>query len=204
MLVDSGSQLNLLPKSFIPDNVKIHAPDIFAKNYGGGSVEILGYVECDFHVKTEKWGKSRFYIVNDNCEAILGSEALKSNEILINLHRNRLVKSGPIERMANLSNNSSNNPSIFGIEQDSLYAVSEQNFTFRGKSEQIIDLKIPHLNRSMNLFLEESQLKNSKLELIESFQRVDPENPVFRVLVINPLNSSIKIPLEQFLQNSQK
>jgi len=193
-LVDTGSQLNLLPKSCVPENVHIFPPDLSASNYGGGSVEILGYVNEKFYIGAELWGESRFYIVPDHYEPILGSEAIKSNEITVVLHRNKLIKSGPIERLAKLCATKIDNIRIDGIKEDSFFAISEQNYTFRGKSEQMIDLRVDNLKDARNLFVDETQLGNSKLEIIQSFKSVDPSFPYFQVLVVNPLNSSIKIP----------
>ena len=183
-----------MPKSFVPENVKICPPDLVARNYGGGSVVILGFVEEKFYIENQLWGSSRFYIVPDNCEPILGSEAIKSNEITVILHRNRLIKSGPIERLAKLCALKVDEVRIDGIKEDCFFARSEQNFTFRGKSEQLIDLKIDNLTEPRNLFVDETQLGNSKLEIIQSFQSVDPSHPFIQVLIINPLNSTIKIP----------
>ena len=182
-----------MPKSLVPEHVKICPPDLSARNYGGGSVDILGYIEEKFYIENTLWGSSRFYIVPDNCEPILGSEAIKSNEITVILHRNRLIKSGPIERLAKLCAIKINEIRIDGIKEDCFFARSEQNFTFRGKSEQLIDLKIDNLTELRNLFVDETQLGNSKLEIVKSYQSVDPSHPYIQVLVINPLNSTVKI-----------
>ena len=106
----------------------------------------------------------------DNCEPILGSEALKTNEITVILHRNKLIKSGPIERLAKLCSIKMNEICISGIKEDCFFARSEHNLTFRGKSEQLIDLKIDNLSEPRNLFVDETQLGNSKLEIVQSFQ----------------------------------
>ena len=193
-LLDTGSQLNILPKAYVPDNVKIHETDISVKNYSGGRVPILGFVEEKFTINNEIFGKGCFYVVDNCLDPILGSEALAGNEILINLARKRLIQSGPIERKAEICAISSNNPSIDGVMEDSLFAYSTENHTFRGKSEQIIDLRIDGLECAKNLFFDESLLPGSKLEIIQSYQSVDPESPFFRILVINPLNSTIRIP----------
>ena len=73
-------------------------------------------------------------------------------------------------------------------------ARSETTFTFRAKTEILIDLKVYDLERTINLFFEKSNLGDSKLQLIPSFQTVDKDLPVFRILVINPTESSIRIP----------
>ena len=44
------------------------------------------------------------------------------------------------------------------------------------------------------LFFENSNLGESKLQLIPSFQTVEIEDPKFRLMVINPTELSIRIP----------
>jgi hypothetical protein len=193
-LLDTGSQLNILPKSYVPDSIKINKTDISAKNYSGGSVAILGYVEAKFSINNEIFCEGCFYIVDSCLEPILGSEALAKNEILINLARKRIIQNGPIQRHAEICSISSKIPNIDGVMEDGLFAYSTENHTFRGKSEQIIDLKIDGIQCHKNLFFDESLIPGSKLEIVQSYQSVDPENPFFRVLVINPLNSTIRIP----------
>jgi hypothetical protein len=40
--------LNLIQKCHIPDGIEIHKNEMRAQNYGGGNVEILGFIEEDF------------------------------------------------------------------------------------------------------------------------------------------------------------
>ena len=66
--------------------------------------------------------------------------------------------------------------------------------TFKPKSEILIDLEIENLDRTINLFFEKSNLGESKLQIIPSFQTVQISDPKFRILVVNPTETSIKIP----------
>lgn len=79
-------------------------------------------------------------------------------------------------------------------KEDSFFAYSLENYTFKGKSETIIDLEVKNLKSQKNLFYEKSQIPGSKLEMIQTFQTVTPENPIFRLIVINPVNSTVRIP----------
>jgi hypothetical protein len=160
-----------------------------AQNYGGGNVEILGFIEKDFKIDNISWGKSRFYIVSNNLHSILGSASLEENEIIINLNRGKLIQSGPVERFANINKIEIKEESNSGFE-----AISTKNYTFKGKSELMIDLQVKNIFETVPVFFETSELVHSRLELIPSFQIVSPDNPVFRLLVLNPTDQTIKIP----------
>lgn len=187
-LVDTGSQLNLIQECHIPKGTIIHQSDLRVQNYSGGDVKISGYIESEFKIDNISWGKSRFYVVSNNLYSILGSASLEENEIIVNLHRGKLIQSGPVERFAKINK--------IGIKEEADFdfqGVSTQNYTFRGKSECMIDLRVNNLTDTAPLFFETSELRNSKLELIPSFQVVSPDNPIFRLLVLNPTDQTIKI-----------
>lgn len=186
-MLDTGSQINTICSKYIPKNLKLEKNDIHVVNYSGGKIDILGTIEADLIIENENWGKSIFYVVPDNLSPILGSEAIKKNEITINLSRNRIIKSGPIQRFASLNLLQNNSP-------DSFCAYSLETITFRANSETIVDLKVENINTDKNLFFETSNLGNgSRLQLIPSFQILSPSEPVFRLLVINPTDSSVRI-----------
>ena len=189
MLLDTGSMINILPKKYIPDSIKITPNDLKVVAYNNSSVPIYGFFETDLIIDGTNWGKARFY-VSDNFSPILGSASIEDLEMTINLKRKKIVNHGPIERMANICN-VVNSSSINGSDQ--FDAISTQNFTFRPKSETIVDLEVINLSNSLSLFFEESNLKNSKLEILPSFQHVSHSSPYFRVYVINPTNNTIKI-----------
>jgi hypothetical protein len=190
-LVDTGSQLNIICKKSVPKNKKIEKTKIEVLNYSGGKIEIFGKVEAEIFIEGICWGKSEFYIVSDELSPILGVPALVDNEILINLKRMKLIQSGPIQRFCKLNRIEVTEQEV---KNDYFSAISQQTITFRPKTELLIDLHVPDLNRTRNLFFEESNLGNCKLQLIPSFQVVEKDNKVFRILVINPSDSSIKIP----------
>ena len=103
----------------------------------------------------------------------------------------KLIQSGPVERFCNL-----NRIQVSAEKSESVYfkAHSQSTITFRPKTEMLVDLHVPDIKRTRNLFFEESNLGECKLQIIPSFQVVENENKIFRVLVINPSESSIKIP----------
>ena len=189
MLLDTGSMINILPKTYIPDSIKITPNDLKVIAYNNSSVPIYGFFETDLIIDGKNWGKARFY-VTDNFSPILGSGSIEDLEMTINLKRKRIINHGPIERIANICNIVN---SKFSNESDQFDAISTQNFTFRPKSETIVDLEVLNLENSLSLFFEESNLKNSKLEILPSFQHVLQNSPFFRVYVVNPTINTIKI-----------
>ena len=190
-LVDTGSQLNIIRKKNVPKNKKIEKTKIEVMNYSGGRIEIFGKVEAEIVIDGTCWGKSEFFVVSDELSPILGVPALVDNEILINLKRMKLIQSGPVERFCKL-----NRIEVLAEEEQivSFKAYSQSTCTFRPKTEMLIDLHVPDINSTKNLFFEESNLGDCKLQLIPSYQMVENKDKIFRVLVINPSESSIKIP----------
>ena len=160
-------------------------------NYSGGKIEVFGKIEADITIDDICWGKSYFYVVSDQFSEILGVPALVDNEILINLKRSKMIQTGPVQRFCHLNQIeiAKNN-----AETETFDALSTVNFTFKARTETLIDLEVANLNRTVNLFFENSNLGESKLQLIPSFQTVDCEDPKFRLMVINPTEISIKIP----------
>ena len=127
--------------------------------------------------------------------SILGSRFIEDNEIVIVLKRRKLIKHGPIDRFVNLVLESNNTRTNEIKEDNQIWdAISENTYTFRGRSETIIDLRVHGLEGTKTLFFERSNLENSRLEFIPSLQDLDVEMNVFRLLVVNPLESSIRIP----------
>jgi len=187
--------VNCLQHKFVPKDFKIQKSLIDIKSYSDDNVGVLGYIDTELVINNESWGPIRFHVVPDNLSSILGSKFIEDNEIVIVLKRRKLIKHGPIDRFVNLfleSNNVRNNE----IKEDEqiFNAISETTFTFKGRSETLIDLRIHGIECPKTLFFESSNLENSKLEFVPSLQIVDRNSNIFRLLVINPLESSIRIP----------
>jgi hypothetical protein len=190
-LVDTGSQLNLICHKNVPKNIKIIKTQIEVNDYSGGKIDVYGKVEAEIFINDVCWGKSIFYVVSNHLSQILGVPALIDNEILINLKSSKMIQAGPVQRFCQL-----NQVEVVRDEKDvqKLKAFSTTTLTFKAKSEILIDLEIENLDRTMNLFFEKSNLGESKLQILPSFQTVKTADPKFRILVINPTETSIKIP----------
>ena len=190
MLLDTGSMINILPKKYVPDSTVIMPNDIKVIAYNNSSVPIHGFIETNLIIDGHNWGQARFYL-GDNFSPILGSASIEDLEMTINLKRGRIINHGPIERIANICNIV--NKPFNNLNTEIFDAFSTETFTFRPKSETIIDLTVKNLDASHSLFFEENNLRNSKLEFLPSFQHVSQDSPFFRVCVINPTNNTIKI-----------
>jgi len=70
--------------------------------------------------------------------------------------------------------------------------ILTETFTFKAKTETLVDLHVSKINKKFSLFFEESALKKCRLELVPSCQEVTPDNPIFRCLIINPGSSAIR------------
>ena len=190
-LVDTGSQLNLICHKNVPKNIKIIKTQIEVNDYSGGKIDVFGKIEAEIFINDVSWGKSIFYVVSNHLSQILGVPALVDNEILINLKKSKMIQAGPVQRFCQL-----NRIEIVREENEvkKFKAFSTTTLTFKPKSEILIDLEIENLDRTMNLFFEKSNLGESKLQIIPSFQTVQISDPKFRILVVNPTETSIKIP----------
>ena len=187
-MIDTGSQINLLNKRHVPESVIIQKNDLKISAYNNSSVEVFGFIETDIVIDNVKWGKGRFYVVENSLNSIIGTASLQDFEIVLDLKRKRLIQAGPVQRMATvleLKIDDRNNEIFEG--------VLDETFTFKPKTETLVDLHVAKINKKISLFFEESLLKNCRLELIPSCQEISPENPIFRCLIINPGSSAIKI-----------
>jgi hypothetical protein len=168
-LVDTGSQLNLICHKNVPKNIKIIKTQIEVNDYSGGKIDVFGKIEAEIFINDVSWGKSIFYVVSNHLSQILGVPALVDNEILINLKKSKMIQAGPVQRFCQL-----NQIEIAREENEveKFKAFSTTTLTFKPKSEILIDLEIENLDRTMNLFFEKSNLGESKLQIIPSFQTV--------------------------------
>jgi hypothetical protein len=188
LMIDTGSQINLLNKRHVPESVIIQKNDLKISAYNNSSVEVFGYIETDVVIENEKWGKGRFYVVENSLNSIIGTASLQDFEIVLDLKRKRLIQAGPVRRMATVTEIKVDNGN-----DENFDGVLNETFTFKPRTETLVDLHVLKIKNKISLFFEESVLKNCRLELIPSCQEVTPENPIFRCLIINPGNSAIKI-----------
>ena len=195
LLIDTGSQVNCLQVKYVPKDFEIQKSLFNVKSYSDENVEILGYIDTVLKIDNESWGNIRFLVVPNHLSSILGSRFIEDNEIIIVLKRRKLIKHGPIDRLVNLtlSPNNARVNEIMDVNQI-WDAISENTITFKGRSETLIDLRVRSLNSAKTLFFEKSNLENSRLEFIPSMQDLDENMNIFRLLVVNPLESSIRIP----------
>jgi hypothetical protein len=188
LMIDTGSQINLLNIKHVPESIVIQKNDLKISAYNNTSVQVFGFIETDIVIDKIKWGKGRFYIVDNSLNSILGTSTMEDFELVLDLKRKRIIQAGPVQRMANvleLKIDDKNNPNFEG--------VLLETFTFKPKTETLVDLNVTKIKTNISLFFEESCLNNCKLEFIPSYQEVTPDNPIFRCLIINPSNSAIKI-----------
>lgn len=188
LMIDTGSQINLLNKKHVPESVIIQKNDLKISAYNNSSVQVFGFIETDIFIDNVNWGKGRFYIVDNSLNSILGTSTMEDFEIILDLKRKRIIQAGAVQRMANVLE-----LKIDDKVDTCFEGVLQETLTFKPKTETLVDLYVTKINKNISLFFEESFLKNCKLELVPSFQDVSPDNPIFRCLIINPGNSAIKI-----------
>jgi len=188
LMIDTGSQINLLNKRHVPESVIIQKNDIKISAYNNSSVKVYGFIETDIIIDKVKWGKGRFYVVENSFNSILGAASLEDFEIVLDLKRKRLIQAGPVQRMAAISE-----LKIDDRNDEIFEGILTETFTFKAKTETLVDLHVSKINKKFSLFFEESALKKCRLELVPSCQEVTPDNPIFRCLIINPGSSAIKI-----------
>jgi hypothetical protein len=188
LMIDTGSQINLLNKKHVPESVIIQKNDLKISAYNNSSVQVFGFIETDIFINNVNWGKGRFYIVENSLNSILGTSTMEDFEMVLDLKRRRIIQSGAVQRMANVLE-----LKIDDKVDTCFEGVLQETLTFKPKTETLVDLYVTKINKNFSLFFEESLLNNCKLELVPSCQDVTPDNPIFRCLIINPGDSSIKI-----------
>ena len=78
MLVDSGSQVNILPASHCPQSVldSLSPPPTLVTAYNGSAVRISGIFETDIEIGALKVVRSQIFVTSDSLRPILGTPAL--------------------------------------------------------------------------------------------------------------------------------
>jgi len=108
-LLDTGSQINAISQHKLPpDILKNLAPsDRIITSYTGNEVDIMGTFITDIKLGKINLTNCYFYVSRDDRRTIIGTPALMSNKIIINLSENTITqddKSEFLESMENMEN----------------------------------------------------------------------------------------------------
>lgn len=132
LLIDTGSQINLLNKKYVPESVNIQKNNLKISAYNNSSVKVFGFIETDIIIDNVNWGKGRFYVVDNLVNSILGTATLEEFEIVLDLKRKRLIKAGAIQRMANILE-----VKVDENNENTFDGVLENTITFKPKTETL-------------------------------------------------------------------
>ena len=91
-LIDTGSQVNAISRNEVPAAIltRLGQTDVTIQSFSGNSPPILGTFATDVHIGNLKLSKCTFFVIDDNCRTIIGTPALKSNNVIINLGKGEI------------------------------------------------------------------------------------------------------------------
>jgi hypothetical protein len=96
LLVDTGSEVNVIPKHCLSVTAmkKLKPTNLDLKSYTGNRIEVLGCLQMDVQIGQICLKNVDFYIVENNFKPILGTPALKNNDIALCFSQNKMIQNG--------------------------------------------------------------------------------------------------------------
>ena len=91
-LIDTGSQVNAISRNEVPASILSHLghTDLTIQSFSGNSPPILGTFATDVHIGSLTLYKCTFFVIDDTCRTIIGTPALKSNNVIVNLGKGEI------------------------------------------------------------------------------------------------------------------
>ena len=99
-LLDTGSQINAISKKLLPSEIidNLLPTSYSVTSYTGNTVDICGTFETDIQIGSIQLQQCLFYVINDDRNTIIGTPAIKDNNIIIHLTENYIKQGENIEK----------------------------------------------------------------------------------------------------------
>ena len=203
MLVDSGSQVNILPASSCPKDIlgRLSRPPTTVTAYNGSVVDILGTFETDIVVGDLDVVRTTVYVTNNAFRPILGTPALRGltldfeHKTLRNAQGQARLESaefdGPPENL-NLRSAPGRTP------ERKLQLYCQLNTTLAPRSETLLPVRVQNGFKGYGLFMTEPNsclIPNASVAKSVACYRPHARSTIIRVL--NPTSEAIHLSRRQ-------
>jgi hypothetical protein len=214
LLVDSGSQINVLPSNLLPKHIlrNLEETDVSVKSYSGDSISVLGTFKTNIRIGKLNLENIIFYVVNSSLKPILGTPALASNNITLSFTDNLIIQNG-LESARLLLNTEENvTADNFNLQiaekpaTKSIYLQSTEETKIDANSEKIILCKSRFEISQNGAFATEPNSANYDLEILiaKSVSNFSPEIQTCLVRVCNPSKNAVVIPKNRRVCNASR
>ena len=116
-LLDTGSQVNAISQYNVPNTIlkQLKPAEHQISSYTGNNVDVLGTFETDVQIGNIKLESCFFYVTRAQCRTVIGTPALKSNHIKIDLSRNQIEQGEHTQKLSTDENNDNINVNFISL-----------------------------------------------------------------------------------------
>ena len=195
-LLDSGSQVNTIPRMYVPDEImkNLKPSEFNLTGYSNSTIKVFGLFETDISIENTKIEKITFFVVDNNRTPILGTPLFTKHNMAINLYKKHLdinKKQIPIE--INFLG-STPSPAIKLLEKQkmsSISAFSPYKITLKPHHETTIYAITKEYNTANGFYIPEKAMKKQKFVVKESISSIS--NNTFLLTLANHTKNEITI-----------
>ena len=206
MLLDSGSQINIISADHCPPSLlsQLAQPQIEVNAYNGSSIDILGCFETDIEIEDIIIRKSPIYVTRDKYRPILGTPALKSLSIDFQTRQISLgAKSAKIHKTPNSieANNFNLQTTTKAAQNSSFTLFSTSGVTINPNSEMIMPVKISNNFNDYGLYATEPNSSKFNMLIAKSASHFSQSNRETFIRICNPFSTPLKIEARKPIVN---
>ena len=206
MLLDSGSQINIISAAHCPSAIlsQLAKPQIEVNAYNGSPIEIIGCFETDIELDNITIRKSPIYVTRDTYRPILGTPALRKLKIDFQTHQiQQGAQSAKIYKTPNViaanNFNLQTTPKPTGNSSYTLFSTSE--VTINANSEMIIPVKISNDFNDYGVYATEPQSSKYNVLVAKSASHFSQSQRETCIRVCNPFANKLRIEARKPIVN---
>jgi len=202
MLVDSGSQANVIPLSCCPPGIaeKLAPASNCLRAYDGSDIDVLGIFETDIKIGQIELSKTPIFVVRKNLKAILGTPALSQLPSL-NLKAGTLAKDGLTEHLHcdSIGEITTNNLNIQllpkSLSDNQYMSYSNIDVTIDEHCELILPVYIPTESCPSGLLATDDRSEDLPgiIQIAKSVSHLTPGKPNCNIRVCNMSDKPVTI-----------
>ena len=213
MLLDTGSQVNVLPKKCLTASElnKLEPSDLDLKSYSGNKIEVLGLLKMNISMGSIELRNVVFYIVSDLLKPILGTPALENNRIAICFSQNKLIQNGT--KYADLITNNDEKIKNFNLnlvtvekklKNHVLQLEASERYEIQANSERIIKCQARYPVLVAGDYAVEIESANTKLDVLfgKSVSTFSAESNTCLLRMCNATDVTVVVPVKTRLINA--
>lgn len=197
MQIDTGAQVSCLPLHYITgkDRERIMPSNVGLESFNGGMIRTFGCILGNLQIGEITLNNCLFYIVEDNCSAILGTPELEENNICIDIGRKKITKDQITESI--FTDGYAPSSSIKVIKKSAFYTTSAKTTQFTTippKSCVNVNLALEDQPSSIIFAIPEIILKNKNIEIYPQCVKINRFQQTITIKIGNNSVFPVSIP----------